>query len=137
MVTVALMALASFLASAYDPSPLEDTCVAVDEPKNAGISIVTNDVIAIFSTTLFYWYGEYGLILRIHLFFFPSSCSICKWEVLQEPKPDRGRGFLVSRAEYSRKHIKLCGLNCQSYKCWSITRRKHSWGVTVSYRLWT
>ncbi|RVX18831.1 Germin-like protein subfamily 1 member 7 [Vitis vinifera] len=35
LVTVALMALASFLASAYDPSPLEDTCVAVDEPKNA------------------------------------------------------------------------------------------------------
>ncbi|RVX18743.1 Germin-like protein subfamily 1 member 15 [Vitis vinifera] len=36
LVTVAFMALASFLASAYDPSPLEDTCVAVDEPKNAG-----------------------------------------------------------------------------------------------------
>ncbi|KAJ9682002.1 hypothetical protein PVL29_018069 [Vitis rotundifolia] len=35
LVTVALMALASFLASAYDPSPLQDTCVAVDEPKNA------------------------------------------------------------------------------------------------------
>ncbi|KAL6324196.1 hypothetical protein AAG906_006468 [Vitis piasezkii] len=35
LVTVAFMALASFLASAYDPSPLEDTCVAVDEPKNA------------------------------------------------------------------------------------------------------
>ncbi|KAL6324211.1 hypothetical protein AAG906_006483 [Vitis piasezkii] len=29
------MALASSLASASDPSPLQDTCVAIDEPKNA------------------------------------------------------------------------------------------------------
>ena len=36
-VTVALMALASSLASAYDPSPLQDTCVAIDEPKHAGM----------------------------------------------------------------------------------------------------
>ncbi|KAJ9681946.1 hypothetical protein PVL29_018035 [Vitis rotundifolia] len=35
LVTVALMALASSLASAFDPSPLQDTCVAIDEPKAA------------------------------------------------------------------------------------------------------
>ncbi|RVX18703.1 Germin-like protein subfamily 1 member 14 [Vitis vinifera] len=35
LVVVALMALASSLASASDPSPLQDTCVAIDEPKNA------------------------------------------------------------------------------------------------------
>ncbi|RVX18834.1 Germin-like protein subfamily 1 member 7 [Vitis vinifera] len=35
LVTVALMALASSFASASDPSPLQDTCVAIDEPKNA------------------------------------------------------------------------------------------------------
>ncbi|XP_034680528.1 germin-like protein subfamily 1 member 13 isoform X2 [Vitis riparia] len=35
LVTVALMALASSLASASDPSPLQDTCVAIDEPKDA------------------------------------------------------------------------------------------------------
>ncbi|RVW53203.1 Germin-like protein subfamily 1 member 13 [Vitis vinifera] len=34
-VTVALMALVSSLASASDPSPLQDTCVAIDEPKDA------------------------------------------------------------------------------------------------------
>ena len=39
LVAVVLKALASFLASAYDPSPLQDFCVAIDEPKNAGISI--------------------------------------------------------------------------------------------------
>nr|CAN71139.1 hypothetical protein VITISV_005470 [Vitis vinifera] len=35
LVAVALMALASSLASASDPSPLQDTCVAIDAPKNA------------------------------------------------------------------------------------------------------
>ncbi|XP_031259172.1 germin-like protein subfamily 1 member 13 isoform X3 [Pistacia vera] len=30
-----LLALASSFASAFDPSPLQDFCVAIDEPKNA------------------------------------------------------------------------------------------------------
>ncbi|KAH9723184.1 Germin-like protein subfamily 1 member 17 [Citrus sinensis] len=33
----ALLILASSLASAFDPSPLQDICVAIDEPKNAGL----------------------------------------------------------------------------------------------------
>ncbi|KAL6324070.1 hypothetical protein AAG906_006341 [Vitis piasezkii] len=41
LVTVSLIALVSSLASASDPSPLHDTCVAIDEPKDAGISILT------------------------------------------------------------------------------------------------
>ena len=62
LVAVAVMSLASSLAYAYDPSPLQDFCVAIDEPKNAGISIyiMTSDK-AIFSTTL-------SLILMIYLF---------------------------------------------------------------------
>ncbi|RVX18799.1 Germin-like protein subfamily 1 member 17 [Vitis vinifera] len=51
LVTVALVALVSSLASASDPSPLQDTCVAIDDPKDA---------------------------------------------VLQGPKADRRRGFLLS-----------------------------------------
>ncbi|CBI36781.3 unnamed protein product, partial [Vitis vinifera] len=47
LVTVALMALASSFASASDPSPLQDTCVA--RPKNAGISLVTNELVSIFT----------------------------------------------------------------------------------------
>ena len=39
-VTIALLALASFLAYASDPSPLQDTCVSIAEPKNAGIYIM-------------------------------------------------------------------------------------------------
>ena len=39
LVAVALMALPSFLASAFDPSPLQDICVGINDPKNAGISI--------------------------------------------------------------------------------------------------
>ncbi|KAL6324188.1 hypothetical protein AAG906_006460 [Vitis piasezkii] len=34
LVTVALLALASSLASASDPSPLQDTCVAISDPKD-------------------------------------------------------------------------------------------------------
>ena len=43
------MALASSFASASDPSPLQDTCVAIDEPNNAGISLVTNELVTIFT----------------------------------------------------------------------------------------
>ncbi|XP_034706828.1 germin-like protein subfamily 1 member 17 [Vitis riparia] len=35
LVTVALIALVSSLASASDPGPLQDTCVAIDEPNDA------------------------------------------------------------------------------------------------------
>ncbi|XP_065851718.1 germin-like protein subfamily 1 member 13 [Euphorbia lathyris] len=35
LVPLAILALASSLASAYDPSPLQDFCVAIAEPKNA------------------------------------------------------------------------------------------------------
>ncbi|CBI36779.3 unnamed protein product, partial [Vitis vinifera] len=49
LVTVALMALASSFASASDPSPLQDTCVAIGEPKNACISLVTNELVTIFT----------------------------------------------------------------------------------------
>ena len=70
LVAVALMALASSLAAAFDPSPLQDTCVAIPEPENAGISIyiVTNDLIAIFTTLSI----DNGLILMTYLFFSPS-----------------------------------------------------------------
>lgn len=40
----ALLILASSLASAYDPSPLQDICIAIDEPKNAGIHICSISV---------------------------------------------------------------------------------------------
>ena len=39
LVTVSLMALASSLSYAYDPSPLQDTYVASVEPENVGICI--------------------------------------------------------------------------------------------------
>ncbi|KAM6554503.1 hypothetical protein CsatB_015265 [Cannabis sativa] len=35
LVTLAIFALASSIASAYDPSPLQDFCVAVDDPEKA------------------------------------------------------------------------------------------------------
>jgi hypothetical protein len=37
---VALLSLASSLVSAFDPSPLQDICVAIDDPKSAGIYIL-------------------------------------------------------------------------------------------------
>ena len=33
---VAILALTSSIASAYDPSPLQDFCVALNDTKNAG-----------------------------------------------------------------------------------------------------
>ena len=65
LVTVALMALASSFASASDPSPLQDTCVAIDEPKNAGISLVTNELVTIFTNLSI----DGGLIRMTYLFF--------------------------------------------------------------------
>ena len=44
LVTVALIALVFSLASTSDPGPLQDTCVAIDEPSDAGISLVTVNV---------------------------------------------------------------------------------------------
>jgi hypothetical protein len=41
LVIVALLSLASSLVSAYDPSPLQDICVAIDDPKSAGIIMVS------------------------------------------------------------------------------------------------
>ena len=40
LVTVALVALASSLASAYDPSPLQDFCVAINNTNSAGTYII-------------------------------------------------------------------------------------------------
>ena len=37
LATVALLALASSFASAYDPSPLQDFCVAINDIKSAGM----------------------------------------------------------------------------------------------------
>jgi hypothetical protein len=36
---VALSSLASSLVSAFDPSPLQDICVSIDDPKSTGIYI--------------------------------------------------------------------------------------------------
>jgi hypothetical protein len=37
---VALLSLASSLVSACDPSPLQDICVAIDDPESGGIFIL-------------------------------------------------------------------------------------------------
>lgn len=37
LVTVALLSLASSLASASDPSPLQDICVAISDLKDGGM----------------------------------------------------------------------------------------------------
>ncbi|KAK8466707.1 hypothetical protein PHAVU_008G151000 [Phaseolus vulgaris] len=37
---VAILALTSSIASAYDPSPLQDFCVALNDTKNAGTEIL-------------------------------------------------------------------------------------------------
>jgi len=39
---VSILALASSLAFAYDPSPLQDFCVAIKDPKDGGMYIFLN-----------------------------------------------------------------------------------------------
>ena len=41
VITVALLALASTLVSAYDPSPLQDFCVAINNTNSAGMYILS------------------------------------------------------------------------------------------------
>ena len=39
LVALAFLALAVSFASAYDPSPLQDFCVAIKDPKDGGMCI--------------------------------------------------------------------------------------------------
>ena len=41
LVTVAILALAFTLASAYDPSPLQDFCVAINNTDSAGMYMLS------------------------------------------------------------------------------------------------
>ena len=41
LITVALLVLASSLVSAYDPSPLQDFCVAINNTNSAGMYILS------------------------------------------------------------------------------------------------
>jgi hypothetical protein len=45
---VALLALASSAAFAYDPSPLQDFCVAINDTKTGGIYMFLNFITLIF-----------------------------------------------------------------------------------------
>ncbi|KAF4384457.1 hypothetical protein G4B88_028531 [Cannabis sativa] len=42
LLAVATLAVAASVVSAYDPSPLQDFCVAIDDPKNAWLNIPGN-----------------------------------------------------------------------------------------------
>ena len=47
---VVLMALASSVAFAYDPSPLQDFCVAINDTKTGGIYLYSYSYINIVAT---------------------------------------------------------------------------------------
>jgi hypothetical protein len=48
LVTLALLALATSLASAYDPSPLQDFCVAINNTDSAGMYMLLVEIITLF-----------------------------------------------------------------------------------------
>ena len=48
LVTLALLALATSLASAYDPSPLQDFCVAINNTNSAGMYMLLVEIITLF-----------------------------------------------------------------------------------------
>jgi hypothetical protein len=78
LVALALMALAcSQLASAFDPAPLQDFCVAVNTSTEAGMY-----KFFFLAPSCYYYFlllesfEESGFLL----------CSICEWKVLQGSK---------------------------------------------------
>jgi hypothetical protein len=77
---VALSSLASSLVSAFDPSPLQDICVSIDDPKSTGIYIYYNYVhyfllrsIAIVIVFLLSYANLHSIV----------SYSICERKILQ------------------------------------------------------
>ena len=52
LLTVALLALASSLASAHDPSSLQDFCVAVNNSNSAGMYLLYYGFLGVFSSYL-------------------------------------------------------------------------------------
>jgi hypothetical protein len=84
---VALLSLASSLVSAFDPSPLQDICVAIDDPKSAGIYIIMfvtfclQALLYIFIVFLLSYANLHSIV----------SCSVCEWKILQGFEGYQGR----------------------------------------------
>ena len=93
LVTVALLALASSLASAYDPSPLQDFCVAINNTNSAGTYIIllllAVVVLLSFSFEIIksstHWWNYARRLYHLYHIFFPymtccqllQNCLIC------------------------------------------------------------
>jgi hypothetical protein len=66
---VALLSLASSLVSAFDPRPLQDICVAIDDPKSAGIYIYYNYVYYFLLTSITVIIGFLLIVYACNLLF--------------------------------------------------------------------
>jgi hypothetical protein len=72
LVTVLVLALACCLASAYDPSPLQDFCISTNDYASGGMKSFEAFV--------------HNIVFLLDSFYipaFPSLRSICEWKVLQ------------------------------------------------------
>ena len=52
LMTVAILALASSFVSAYDPSPLQDFCVAINDIKSGGMYKTLSLLLAVSSSSI-------------------------------------------------------------------------------------
>ena len=83
--TVAIQALATTLVSAYDPSPLQDFCVAINNTDSAGMYMLP----------LFF-------LLIIIIFFFLTNCkSTCP--------------LIISRTQQCHNHLRSFEIICMKF----------------------
>ena len=74
---VVLLAMAFSVASASDPSPLQDFCVAVNDTNDTGKILMLS---LVFSST--YIDLSKATLVLIYLLL----CSVCEWKILQGSK---------------------------------------------------
>ena len=81
---IVLLAVAFSVASAFDPSPLQDFCVAVNDTNDSGkilmlflLFLSRHDIFSSMYTDL-----SKATLVLIYLLL----CSVCEWEILQGSK---------------------------------------------------
>ena len=76
---VVLLAMAFSVASASDPSPLQDFCVAVNDTNDTGKILMLS---LVFSSM----YIDLSKATLVDVLIYLLLCSVCEWKILQGSK---------------------------------------------------
>jgi hypothetical protein len=80
LVTLALLALATSLASAYDPSPLQDFCVAINNTDSAGMYMLLVEIITLFWNH-YIFYIDFSFLFWNHYIYMTCYYTLIVTEV--------------------------------------------------------